>query len=968
MWIQRLLAIVLLGLGLLLGGIAIFANTEGGRRAIEAAARSAGVEITGLDGRFPDDLRASRVTVADATGVWLEINDLHLAWSPRALFRRELHAAALEASSVHLARLPVSEGGGSSSGGFDYAVVLDRVAIGKFDTPGYALGVTGQASYQSDQFAVHGVVTGLVIDGVDPAMIGAGPLTLDTQYHQHALTPMVLSLAGDTLVLSASGKLPLDGLALDAHLQLPHVDIFVPGVGGEATLDGRVEGGFDDFTLKATGAANLTAGLAFTAEIDAHNLPEAVAGHVTAAGTYSGQKLTLDATTDFDAAQHRRIAIGSATYQGVTGKGGFTLAEDGGLPTGGLTLTAAGVPNARVELGRDGAVSTLTLNASTDTAGTVTAAARLNAALTQLNITRLDGLYAGKAWRLAAPTTLVVSPRVSLGATRITMGDSALDVSGQISPVLDITAALRTALADVLREIDPTLRAEGTLNAQARLRGTLAAPTGTLTLNGDRLRLLTPPGLAAISLAAKADFDASRAQVSAHLFGGATDLTIAGGVPLAAGGAYDLAAQGHAALEQLDPLLASAGMQMRGKLVLNAALTGTAPTPSGTLTLRDGSVTIPTQGARLSDITATMRAGADGIVLEQLTGKAGDGDIAASGHLGLQSPMPVAFTLKAHNARPVASDLITATFNADLALSGALETAMDATGTLHISRADINIPQRLPANLPLLTLRNHGKQPAPPPPEIPVRLAISLTAPDQIFLHGRGVEAELGGTLKLSGTAARPKPEGGFTLKRGQYTLAGTALTFTSGRVSFDGHLPIDPTLDFAAQSVSSSETATLAITGTASRPIITLSAVPELPQDEVLAQLLFHRSASSLTPVQLAQIAAGLAQLTDLGGAASFDPLGLVRRTLGLDVLSVSSTPGAGTSIEAGRNIAHGVYLGAKQTAGGVGSQATVRLDLAPGLRLEADLGVAPAAAADPTPGAPPTGNQVGITYEFQY
>jgi len=293
---------------------------------------------------------------------------------------------------------------------------------------------------------------------------------------------------------------------------------------------------------------------------------------------------------------------------------------------------------------------------------------------------------------------------------------------------------------------------------------------------------------------------------------------------------------------------------------------------------------------------------------------------------------------------------------------------MDATGTLHISRADINIPQRLPSNLPLLTLRNQGKPPPPPPLEIPVRLAISLSAPDQIFLHGRGVEAELGGTLKLSGTVARPKPEGGFTLRRGQYTLAGTALTFTSGRISFDGHLPIDPTLDFAAQSVSSSETATLAITGTASRPVITLSAVPELPQDEVLAQLLFHRSASSLSPVQLAQIATGLAQLADIGGAGSFDPLGLVRRTLGLDVLSVSSTPGSGTSIEAGRNIAHGVYLGAKQTAGGVGSQATVRLDLAPGLRLEADLGVAPAAAAAPAPGAPPTGNQVGISYEFQY
>jgi len=135
-----------------------------------------------------------------------------------------------------------------------------------------------------------------------------------------------------------------------------------------------------------------------------------------------------------------------------------------------------------------------------------------------------------------------------------------------------------------------------------------------------------------------------------------------------------------------------------------------------------------------------------------------------------------------------------------------------------------------------------------------------------------------------------------------------------------------------------------------------------------VLAQLLFRRSAAELGPVQLAQIGAGLAQLANIGGAGSFDPLGTIRKTLGLDVLSVNSNPGSAASVEAGRTIAKGVYVGAKQSTGGTGSQAVVRLDLARGLKLEADLGVAPAAAATPTPGAPPTGNQVGITYEFDY
>jgi translocation and assembly module TamB len=82
--------------------------------------------------------------------------------------------------------------------------------------------------------------------------------------------------------------------------------------------------------------------------------------------------------------------------------------------------------------------------------------------------------------------------------------------------------------------------------------------------------------------------------------------------------------------------------------------------------------------------------------------------------------------------------------------------------------------------------------------------------------------------------------------------------------------------------------------------------------------------------------------------------------------VLSVGGAPGASPTVEAGRNLGSGIYVGAKQATSGAGSQATVRLDLAPGLKLEADVGVAPAAST--VPGAPPTGNQVGVTYELEY
>jgi translocation and assembly module TamB len=204
-------------------------------------------------------------------------------------------------------------------------------------------------------------------------------------------------------------------------------------------------------------------------------------------------------------------------------------------------------------------------------------------------------------------------------------------------------------------------------------------------------------------------------------------------------------------------------------------------------------------------------------------------------------------------------------------------------------------------------------------------------------------------------------------MRNGTIDVAGTTLTFTQGKIGFDGtglSGKIDPTIDFIATSTTDTVTATLEISGTVSKPKITLSSSPELPQDEVLAYLLFKRSAKDLGPFQIAEIAAGLVQLTGVGGSGGFNPLDSVRKGLGLDRLAVGSTTttsssGATTStptIEAGRYVANGVYVGAKQGTSGNQTQATVQIDITKGLKLETDVGSGQG------------GNQVGVTYQFEY
>ncbi len=161
-------------------------------------------------------------------------------------------------------------------------------------------------------------------------------------------------------------------------------------------------------------------------------------------------------------------------------------------------------------------------------------------------------------------------------------------------------------------------------------------------------------------------------------------------------------------------------------------------------------------------------------------------------------------------------------------------------------------------------------------------------------------------------------------------------------------------------------------ITGLADAPKIELSSTPDLPQDEILARLLFGESAAQLTALQVVQIGAALAKLS--GGGGGFNPLEKIQKTLGLDRLSVAggssgTTPGAqntGASIEAGRYVSSRVFVGVRESTTGA-SQLQVDVDLAKRVKLQARLGNGTATAQGTTPENDP-GSSVGVAYQFEY
>ena len=145
-------------------------------------------------------------------------------------------------------------------------------------------------------------------------------------------------------------------------------------------------------------------------------------------------------------------------------------------------------------------------------------------------------------------------------------------------------------------------------------------------------------------------------------------------------------------------------------------------------------------------------------------------------------------------------------------------------------------------------------------------LALTVSAPGRIFIRGRGINAEVGGDLKIAGSARDPP---GDRRLRPAARLARAAptqaiLTFTRGHVVFHGD--VMPELDLVAETNASDVTARIEVSGPAAQPTFAITSTPSLPEDEILARVLFQRPSGNLSAFQALELANAAATLSGSG------------------------------------------------------------------------------------------------------
>ncbi len=558
---------------------------------------------------------------------------------------------------------------------------------------------------------------------------------------------------------------------------------------------------------------------------------------------------------------------------------------------------------------------------------------------------------------IAAPSTITIANGITtIGKLVVGLGGGTATVSGTAGQALDIDAVLANVPLSLANAFSPGLQAGGTVSGTAKVTGAAADPKVAFDIKaaGVGVAQTRDAGFGGIGIAADGSFAGKKLSFNSSISEG-SGLALKGGGSVTLAGTPDLALDftGPVPFAFLSRKLAEQGLSLSGTANVDVQVRGPATKPAitGTVTSSGARFIDAGTGIAINDIALDVGMAGNVARINRLTGKLSTGGtLTVGGTVGLDAAqgMPADLSIKLADGRYTDGRVVTANLAGDLTVKGPIASAPVVAGTINLGRTVITVPEKLPGSLAALDVKHKNASAAVREQDRALKpatssggggsgglsLDITVNAPSQIFVQGRGVDAELGGNLRLTGPTSSPQAVGAFTLKRGRLEILGKRLTFTEGTLTFSGSLV--PYINLVAQSSASDATVTVTVSGEATDPKFTFSSVPALPEDEVLARLIFGRSMSNLSPLQIAQLAEAAAQLAGVGGSTSL--LQNLRSAIGVDDLDVTTDDQGGTAVSAGKYLNDRTYLSLQKGEKPGSGKARIDLDVGKGVKLRGE------------------------------
>lgn len=414
---------------------------------------------------------------------------------------------------------------------------------------------------------------------------------------------------------------------------------------------------------------------------------------------------------------------------------------------------------------------------------------------------------------------------------------------------------------------------------------------------------------------------------------------------------------------------------LTGHALLDLAVTGNMEKPQPLLSayMNGGRYQDIATGILINGITLEARNKPDGTVRALIAAAdARSGKLAVEANLsGLMEGAQPAMALRGQLEKfsPLHRDDMRLNLSGIFGIKGELR-ALHISADIMLDEGEFILTRQLGGSQPTLELVEKKSQTgasaqttdenAPEGSRSPT-LDLHLTLPQHFFIRGMGLDSEWKGDLRVSGTTAAPSLQGYLKPVRGYLDLFSRTFNFNEGEIAFTGGMDLNPSINLLLSYDGPGITAFVRAGGSAKKPKLSLESRPPLPQDEVLAVVLFGKRSSQLSRFEAIQLANSMRELSGVGGS-SLDMLTSTRKAIGLDMLRLGgsdgktqratsgqagesnltgknndqSSEGGIPSLEAGKYINDSTYIGIEQGTSTKSTAVRVEVELFPSINLE--------------------------------
>lgn len=394
---------------------------------------------------------------------------------------------------------------------------------------------------------------------------------------------------------------------------------------------------------------------------------------------------------------------------------------------------------------------------------------------------------------------------------------------------------------------------------------------------------------------------------------------------------------------------------LEGRLDVSGALTGTLSSPkiAGELHLVDGAITDPTTGVSIVniDFEAVATGSALASIIEFSGTASGAGQTAktikASGRLNITDAISLLTTVEFQDARFSAGPVEKIEASGSLSVRGDINDLL-VSGDISVEELEAKLftpPTDGLVDIDVV-VAGHGDEvfvrESRPPRRSSANYAVRVSADDKITIKGRGLNSEWRADVQISGNVTGPLILGNMTLVRGDLEFSGRRFNLTRGVLAFDMLSPNDPTIDLRAErETRDGTTVSVQISGRSSAMKVALESAPSRTNEDVMALVLFDKTADQLSPFQSFQVADALTQLGGVGVFGGKGFAGAAQDALGLDLLNIDfdQSDSSASQLTVGKYVTGGLFITASQNARGENGSLRIEYEIGQSFSIETEL-----------------------------